>query len=154
MRIFLAGIIQGSCRNLDVHSQDYRATLRAALEESIPSAHVYDPTENHKNSVLYSDEVGSKVFFTHNFMCREVDIIIAFVPEASMGTAIEMWEGYQNGAFVVCITPLTTNWTTRFLTHKMYADMDSLIEDIRNGNFQKEYAAFRETHPKLESDEV
>ena len=37
------------------------------------------------------------MFERHNDMCREVDVVIAFVPEASMGTAIEMWEAYQHG---------------------------------------------------------
>ena len=45
------------------------------------------------------------MFFRHNRMCREIDVLLAFVPEASMGTAIEMWEAYQHGAAVITISP-------------------------------------------------
>ena len=106
MRFFLAGIMQGSHRGADLHDQEYRGRLRRSLEAAFPSAEVYDPLADHANSLEYDDEQGRHVFFGHNELCREVDVVLAFVPEASMGTAIEMWEAYCSGRIVITISPL------------------------------------------------
>ncbi|MDO4628633.1 MAG: hypothetical protein Q4C70_05580 [Planctomycetia bacterium] len=135
MRIFLAGIMQGSFIEMKLHSQEYRTRLKELLECCIPDAEVYDPFANHQNSVNYTDEVGKRVFLGHNYLCREMDVILAFVPEASMGTAIEMWEGNQNGAVVVTVTPLQTNWAVKFLSHRLYDSIDALEMDVRSGEF-------------------
>ena len=131
----MAGIIQGSKRELDIHSQDYRQTLTELLRRYVPDADVYDPFAEHHDSVTYSDEQGRRVFLTHNAMCREVDAIIAFVPEASMGTAIEIWEGWQNNVAIFIVTPLKTNWVVRFLSHRVYDSLESLAAAIQSGEF-------------------
>src|SRR5579871_2011633 len=100
MRFFLAGIMQGSHRGPLLHNQDYRRRIEELLLEHFPTAEVYDPLANHADSLSYDDETGSRVFFYHNRLCREVDVVLAFVPEASMGTAIEMWEANQSGRIV------------------------------------------------------
>ena len=56
------------------------------------------------------------MFFHHNRLCGQVDVLLAFVPEASMGTAIEMWEAHQNGRVVLTISPLAHNWAVKFLS--------------------------------------
>ena len=93
--MFLAGIMQGSHRSAKLHGQDYRQELRAALERHLPDADVYDPLADNQDSLDYDDELARSVFYRHNRMCRDVDLVVAFVPEASMGTAIEMWEAHQ-----------------------------------------------------------
>ena len=135
MRIFLAGIIQGSKRELEIHSQDYRQTLTDLLHQYIPEADVYDPFAENHDSVTYSDEKGRQVFFHHNALCREMDAIIAFVPEASMGTAIEIWEGWHHNVAIFIVTPLKTNWVVRFLSHRVYDSLEDLAADIRSGEF-------------------
>ena len=135
MRIFLAGIIQGSKRELEIHSQDYRQTLTELLHRYVPEADVYDPFAENHDSVTYSDEKGKRVFFSHLAMCREVDAIIAFLPEASMGTAIEIWEGWQNNVAIFIVTPLKTNWVVRFLSHRVYDSLESLAAAIQSGEF-------------------
>ena len=92
MRFFLAGIMQGSHTAAVVHAQDYRGHITRLLEEHFPEADIYDPGANHSNSIEYDEATGREVFFRHNAMCREVDVLLAFIPEASMGTAVEMWE--------------------------------------------------------------
>ncbi len=122
MRFFLAGIMQGSLREAALHDQNYRTHLRGLLEAHFPGAEVYDPLADHRESLSYDDQQGRDVFFHHNRLCREVDVVLAFVPEASMGTAIEMWEAYQNGGAVVTVSPLKHNWAVKFLSHMVYAD--------------------------------
>ena len=123
MRFFLAGIMQGSHRDTVLHAQDYRARLRSLLEDCFPGAEVYDPLSDHSNSLEYDDETGRQVFYRHNRLCREVDVVVAFVPEASMGTAIEMWEAHEHGrGVVITISPLEHNWAVRFCSHVVYPD--------------------------------
>ena len=69
MRIFLAGIMQGSLREAALHDQDYRARLRNLLIAHLPAAEVYDPVADHGDSLNYEDGVGRQVCLRHNHMC-------------------------------------------------------------------------------------
>jgi len=133
MRFFLAGIMQGSHQAATLHSQDYRGHIKQLLTEHFPGAEVYDPLSDHADSLSYDDRLGRKVFFHHNHLCRDVDVVLAFVPEASMGTAIEMWEAFQSGRAVIAISPMTHNWAVKFLSHQLYADLDQFEVALRNG---------------------
>ncbi len=66
-------------------------------------------------------------------MCREIDVLLAFVPEASMGTAIEMWEAYQHGAAVITVSPLKHNWAVKFLSHAIYDDLGEFEAAVESG---------------------
>ena len=149
MRIFLAGIIQGSQRAERIHAQDYRARLAKVLRTSIPEAEVYDPFAEHHESVTYSDELGRSVFFHHNALCREMDAVVAFLPEASMGTAIEMWEAWQNGVAVFAVTPPTTNWVVRFLTHRVYETLEEFETAVQSGEVAEIIQKVRWQHERL-----
>ncbi|MCU0961028.1 MAG: hypothetical protein MUF48_13065 [Pirellulaceae bacterium] len=133
MRIFLAGIMQGSHVGEVLHHQGYRAQLRQLVADSFPEADVYDPLADHQDSLGYDDVRGREVFERHNRMCREVDVVIAYVPEASMGTAIEMWEAYRHGTFVVAISPLAHNWVIRFCSHVIVPDLESFASALASG---------------------
>ena len=137
MKFFIAGIMQGSHTRMVLHDQDYRRHLKELVEENFPQAEVYDPQSNHSDSINYDDRTGRDVFFGHNKMCSEVDVLLAFVPEASMGTAVEMWEAYRHGAAVITISPMTLNWAVKFLSHELYADVERFEEDVRNGRLAR-----------------
>jgi len=136
-KFFLAGIMQGSLREPMLHEQDYRQYLKDLLGQHFPEAQVYDPLADHGDSISYDDVVGREVFFRHNQMCREVDVVLAFVPEASMGTAIEMWEAYQGGRAVITISPLTHNWSIRFCSHEVYPDIESFEAALLSGRLRQ-----------------
>ncbi len=137
MKFFIAGIMQGSHTRMVLHDQDYRRHLKELIEENFPEADVYDPLANHSDSINYDERTGRDTFLGHNEMCSEVDVLLAFVPEASMGTAIEMWEAYRHGAAVITISPMTLNWTVKFLSHELYADVEQFEEDVRNGRLAR-----------------
>jgi hypothetical protein len=137
MRIFIAGIMQGSHAKAAIHDQDYRGRIDSLLKTAFPEAEIYDPRANHKKSLEYKAETGREVFFQHNFMCREIDVLLANLPEASMGTAIEMWEAYQHGAVVVSISPLKHNWAVKFLSHILYADMSEFEAAASDGSLRR-----------------
>ena len=133
MRIFLAGIIQGSLTGATVHDQDYRGRIKRLLAAHFPEAEVYDPVADHGNSIEYDEATGRRVFFGHTRMCGQIDVLLAVVPEASMGTAIEMWEAYRHGAAVLTISPLEINWAVKFLSHAMYADLPEFEAALQSG---------------------
>jgi hypothetical protein len=134
MRFFLAGIMQGSHLGAVLHHQGYRERLRAAIAAQFPDAEIYDPLADNRASIEYDEATGRAVFYRHNRMCREVDVIVAYVPEASMGTAIEMWEAYEHGrGVVIAISPLAHNWAIRFCSHILYADFESFEAALASG---------------------
>jgi len=141
MRIFLAGIMQGSLTEAAVHQQDYREHLKQLLEAHLPEAEIYDPRADHTNSIDYDDATGREVLLRHNLLCREVDVLLAFLPEASMGTAIEMWEAHQHGAAVVTISPMRHNWAVKFLSHALYATVEELEAALRSGELRRRVEA-------------
>jgi len=98
--------------------------------------------------VEYDEQRGREVFFGHNQMCREVDVLVAFVPEASMGTAIEMWEAYKNGRTVVTISPLQHNWSVKFLSHLRYLDLGQFAAALESGDFAERLAAIMTLEPR------
>ncbi|HEX4148668.1 MAG TPA: hypothetical protein VHY20_06760 [Pirellulales bacterium] len=140
MRIFLAGIMQGSHLGEVLHNQDYRARLRQLLESHLPGASLYDPLADHADSLGYDDARGREVFLDHNRMCGEVDVVVAFVPQASMGTAIEMWEAYRHGRTVVTISPLAHNWAVKFLSHVLYRDVAEFEQALASGELARRLA--------------
>lgn len=134
MKIFLAGIMQGSHLGAVLHRQDYRTELKRLLTERFPHADVYDPLADHSDSLDYDETRGRATFYRHNRMCRDVDLVVAFVPEASMGTAIEIWEAYRHGRRVVTISPLCHNWAVRYCSDVVYDDFDAFAAALRSGD--------------------
>ena len=99
--------------------------------------HHYGSLTDHADSLEYGEDRGREVFWKHNRMCREVDAVIAFVPEASMGTAIEMWEAYEAGRAVITISPLVHNWAVVFLSHARYDDFDDFVAALASGEVER-----------------
>jgi hypothetical protein len=143
MRLFLAGIMQGSHLGTALHNQDYRAHIKRLLARHLPEAEVYDPRADHTNSLDYDDELGRRVFLHHNRLCSEVDVVLAVVPEASMGTAIEMWQAHCHGRRVVTISPLKHNWAVKFLSDILYADLIEFEEALTTGRLAQQLAELR-----------
>ncbi len=140
MRIFLAGIMQGSHRGAQLHDQHYRGRLKDLLLEHLPGVQLYDPLADHPKSLEYGEDRGRDVFMYHNRMCAEVDVVLAVIPEASMGTAIEMWEAHRNGRVVITISPLSRNWAVKFLSHQLYQDEHEFEQALVSGELAKTLA--------------
>ncbi len=123
MKVFLAGIIQGSIAEARIHSQDWRKPIREILSRHLPRADVYCHYSQHPNSITYDLKRIRETMDEGNGIAARCDLLIAYVPSASMGTALEMYLAAKNGAAVVSISPLTTNWVIR-------AYSDNLLESI------------------------
>jgi hypothetical protein len=133
LRFFLAGIMQGSHLGAVLHNQTYRERIRELLTQAFPGCSVYDPLADHQMSLDYDDGTAREVFYHHNRMCREVDVVVAFVPEATMGTAIEIWEARRCGRVVIAISPLLKNWAVKYCSHHIYPDAESFEAAARSG---------------------
>ena len=142
MRIFLAGIMQGSLPEPALHAQDYRRVLRGLLADHLPQAHVFCPYENHNGSLTYTDDLGRRVFLDHVDRAAASDVLLAYLPEASMGTAIEMWQAYQFGRTILTISPLEHNWVVRFLSHRVFPSLDAFAATLATGELAQ-YLATR-----------
>jgi hypothetical protein len=132
-RIFLAGIIQGSIQEDKIHQQDYRSEIKEVLRRHVPDAEAFCPIENHPESLGYTFEQGREVF---NFLINraaESDVVLAFVPEASMGTAVEMWETRKRGRLVLTISPMRKNWVVKYFSHRVFATIEEFERFARSG---------------------
>ena len=143
LRFFIAGIMQGSHSEAKLHDQSYREEVKKLIATHFPTGIVYDPLAAHDGSLNYDDATGRKVFFMHNEMCREIDVLLAFVPQASMGTAVEMWEAYTHGAAVITVSPLEINWAVRFLSHAIYPDWEAFVKAAEAGELERIIAEVR-----------
>jgi hypothetical protein len=101
-----------------------------------PDATIYDPFKEHPDSLNYDPEQGRDVFFDLMDRAGQADVVIAFVPEASMGTAIEIWNAFHAGAVVVVVSKLVENWVVRFLADKIVPDIETLEDLIESGGLE------------------
>ncbi len=125
-RVFIAGVIQGSCRGKDIYSQDYRSRLKLILQRAFPNYEVYCPVENHPNSVEYPIEEVINTFNYHIDLVKGSELVVAYLPTASMGTGVEMWEAYKSGVEVWAITPMKENWVVRITASKVFETIEDL----------------------------
>jgi len=131
--IFIAGIIQGSQPGTRIHDQEYRQTLKQMIREALPEAEIFCPYEAHPDSVSYPDDKARRIFMEHIQKIRESRVLIVYVPQASMGCAIEMWEAAHAGVPVVTISPLSANWIVRLFSDKICRDLKEFGEWTGSG---------------------
>jgi hypothetical protein len=120
---FLAGIIQGSSKDRDLCDQSYRGRLTKALKKTFPDAQIISPYDLHPNSIDYDLDRGKVTFLEMVSRAKQSDVLIAYLPEASLGTAIEMWEGYRNGVIIWTISPMRQNWVINFFSHRVFTSL-------------------------------
>jgi nucleoside 2-deoxyribosyltransferase len=129
---FLAGIIQGSRKGKILHSQNYRQKIKNILGKYFPQAEIIDPVDVHPNSVDYDYKTGELVFHTSIKQATQCDCLIAYLPEASMGTAIEMWECYKKKIPVWTITKMKENWSVKFLSTEIFESVKDFERFLKN----------------------
>ncbi len=132
LRFFIAGIIQGSLPDA-AHPQDYRRKIARLLREAFPEAEVFDPVEAYPDSLAYDEAKAGAAFFDLMDRAGRCDALIAFVPEASMGTAIELWNAHRAGAYAVCVSGLELNWVVRYLADRVVPDLEALEGALADG---------------------
>jgi hypothetical protein len=134
--IFIAGIIQGSCLGKDICQQEYRSELTTLLRDNFPDWNVFCPVENYPNSVNFPDEKASDAFFDLMGKAGKADVVIAYLPQASLGTAIELWQAHQAKKTIFTISPMSENWVIKFLPNKNFESLETFKAFVQNGDFK------------------
>jgi hypothetical protein len=116
MQVFIAGIMQGSRLDEDIDEQNYRQAIARTILAHHPDVEIVDPNELHPDGVNYDDEQARVTLLELADLAAGSDLLVAFAPQASMGTAIEMWQAYQAGAPVITISPMAANWVVRHIS--------------------------------------
>jgi hypothetical protein len=133
VRVFIAGIMQGSRLDHYIDDQDYRRAIAEAIQKHWPQIEIVDPNELHPNGVDYDDRLARQVLLDMADLAGRCDLLVAYVPEASMGTAIEMWQGFQGGVPIVSISPMAANWVVRHLSDVLLPDLDAFRSWVAAG---------------------
>ena len=83
-----------------------------------------------------SDErKARRTFLDMTALAGTADLLIAYLPTVSMGTAMEMWQAYQSDTYIVAVTPHVHHWAIRFTADEILPDLDTLLARIENGTF-------------------
>ncbi len=133
MRVFIAGVMQADRTDRFIEAQDYRGEISRALRQRLPDVQILDPFALHPNSVDYDDVQARATFLSLTKMAGTADLLIAYLPKLSMGTAMEMWEAHQAQTYIVAVTPFVHHWAVRFTANEVLPDLDTLLTHIENG---------------------
>ena len=124
MKIYISGVMQGSIKGLGIQGQGYRQVISEAVKVLHPDAAIYDPFSLFPDSVTYDDKRAKQTLFTMADAAGSSDILIAYLPEASMGTGLEMVRAYDNGKTIISITTLEENWFIRAVSAKIFRPLE------------------------------
>lgn len=141
MHVFIAGVMQGSRTDHLIDDQDYRHRIADALTRHVPGVRITDPFMLNPDSVDYDDDRARDTFRTYTALAADVDVLIAYLPTASMGTAIEMWTAFSADKYIIAVSPLKHNWVINVTADEILPDLDSLIAAIEAGRFCAEMTA-------------
>lgn len=138
--IYITGIQRGSKKEL--HPQTYRKQIIDAIRETWDSATLQCPTidESRDKEEQLKDTV--KEFEQRLSLLKKANIIVAYIPEASMGSAIELYNASLRGKYVVTISPMRSNRIIRLFSHDIYDSVESFINACQVGKFKKDYSRF------------
>ena len=137
LNVFLAGIMQGSHAEMKIHDQDWRGPIKRALAEHAPEAEVYDHFEHHPRSAGYEMPEIAETLADGIARVAACDVLVAYVPGASMGTAVEMYEAARNGAVVLTVSPLAANWVLLVYSDRTFADVAGLEAFLAAGGLDE-----------------
>ncbi len=152
MHIFLAGVMQGARLDNQIHAQDYRVQITEALHNRFPEAQITDPWALNPNSVEYDEPLARQTFLSMTAKAGEADLLIAYLPTVSMGTAMEMWQAFQSNTYIVAITPHVHHWAIRFTANEVLPDLQSFLTLLENGHLEQVVPNSRAVDGPLQAD--
>jgi hypothetical protein len=132
MRVFIGGIMQGSHQSNMMADQGYREAIALALTGRWPEVEVLDPFVLHPEGLRYDDASARATLLAMLDLAHHSDLVIAYLPTASMGTALEIFTAERAGVPVVAVSPMVHNWVLRAFARRIYPDLESLLAAIRD----------------------
>lgn len=137
MHVFIAGVMQGARLDEQIHEQAYRLTIANCIREHVPEAKITDPWALNPESVTYDEQRARDTFLSMTNLAGKADVLIAYLPTVSMGTAMEMWEAYQSNTYIIAVTPHIHHWAIRFTANEIMPDLATLLEAIKHGRLRE-----------------
>lgn len=138
MKIIIVGLMQGN-KQSGIHDQSYRSVIAEALRKVVKEVEIIDPDKDHPGRLTYTFQQSKDMFFDYVNWSTKVDLVIAYIPEASMGTAVEIWEAHKSNVPIITVSTLTTNWVIKLLSTEILPTIDSLLEYITTERFKENY---------------
>jgi hypothetical protein len=135
--LFVGGIMQGSKREMAVHDQTYRDQIAAIVHRHHPDIEIVDPAKLHPDSVAYTRQRAVETFRDSLQRAAAADALIAYLPEASLGTALEIWHAHQAGKPVFVISTLLNNWMLWATATRLFPDIDAFSVFVAGGHLQR-----------------
>lgn len=132
---YLSGVMQGSRTDTGQVDQDYRRVLKKIIAEAFPDAELKCPLDLFPDALLL-DEVNAKEIVPKCAeIARQADVIVAFLPEASLGTAVELWEAHKNSRLNIIISPMKHNLMLRTVSDFIVDSVDDFKRFITSDYF-------------------
>jgi len=136
MKIFISGVMQGSKKGAGIQEQGYRQVISDALKVRHPDAEIYDPFSTYPESGDFDDTRSKQTLFAMAEEAGSSDIVIAYLPEASMGSALEMIRAYDNGKTILSISALEKNWFVRAVSDRIFCSLDDFCSWVQQEKLQ------------------
>ena len=133
MRVFISGVMQGSLNGKGVEDQNYRRQITDILRAWRPDVEVIDPWAIWPDAVHYDMDKAKATLFEETALAAQADVLIAYLPIASMGSALEMWNAHQAGVPVYAITALRHNWTVQALSTRTFHSLEEFAAFVQAG---------------------
>jgi hypothetical protein len=132
VKVFIAGIMQGSRMDRYIDDQDYRRIISETLRAHHADVEIMDPNELHPDGVDYDDKLAKATLLEMADLASQADLVVAYVPQASMGTALEMWKAFEANVPLVTISPMAANWVIKHLSSVVLPDLDAFRMWVSN----------------------
>ncbi|MEI8191647.1 MAG: hypothetical protein WCI75_18185, partial [candidate division NC10 bacterium] len=127
----------GSIAQAQIHDQGWREPIKTALGRFLPEAEVYCHYSRHPDSITYGLPEIKKTLQDGIEKAAQSELVVAYVPGASMGTALEIYEAARAGAAVVSISPLCANWVLRAYSDVILPDVPSFERFLASGGLMR-----------------
>ena len=137
MNIYIAGVMQGSVKGQGIHRQGYRQIISEAVQTHHPDAVIYDPYLRFPDSVEYDEQLARLTLFELADTAAATDILIAYLPEASMGSALEMIRAFDHGKTIISISTMEENWFIRAVSAKIFSSLDDFCAWVCQTNLEE-----------------
>ena len=137
MKVFIAGIMQGSRMDRYIDDQGYRTVISDTLAEHHTRVEILDPNELHPDGVDYDDAMAKATLLEMAELASKADLVVAYAPKASMGTALEMWKAFEANIPLITISPMRDNWVIKHLSSVVLPDMDAFRSWVASGELDK-----------------
>jgi len=143
-RYFLSGVMGGSGAGtsselgLRMESQDYRSQIRSAILGADPNAVIIDPLQlgaeraaewfTQDDPSPWQDDAHVRQMLSEVVAAAAAsDVVISYLPSASMGSALELQAAHSAGKMVLAIAPnnMRSNWVVRSCSSMIF---DSISE--------------------------